>query len=624
MGGEGEMRLGGDDNSFPINFGQPVTGLITSGAGGLNYSYEKKKGNRFNMSYLGNGADKYETNSIYTQNFSNTGNFVSDKMQENRSSNLAHRLNLGLRNKPDSSQQVIFNANAALNDSKGKGSDRTDTHMNGLLKNNYSGTSSSSGNNLSGDSQLSYLKKGYGKWKLFKAAATVSGSMVLDNREWENIYSYADTSLLFAENRFRKENTETLQYSATISATRNIFSSWYLVPELKAGSGTEVLEGKQGTPPGEQQVIDSLSPDMKAEYQWARPALSIRRSNEKTQFNFSARAEAGSFSTRLNDTLNTTRQILYFTPRLSWNREYKKNHRFELFYTSRLNTPTVSQLLPVQDNANPIQIFLGNSNLRPEYVHEFNLNWMIFDPFSFTSLFTGINGTYTKDKINWARNIDSSFNQSMQLLNVSDDYRASLHADFSTPLRKLKINLNLEGREGWNRGITYVNGINNINNNYTHELKLSVDNRKKEKWDVRAGAAIRYTNSFYSLEKALNANYFDLNYFADLGWTPSDHWSFSTSADIMQYNAQSFKGAVNVPLLKAEATRYFLKSNRGSLTLKVFDILNKNTGITRISQLNYLEQRTSNIIGRYVLLSFKYRLNKFDSKGGLNIKVNGR
>src|SRR6185436_17817013 len=48
-GGMRGMMNGGDDfritfendNSFPSNFGQPVTGLITSGAGGLNYTYER-------------------------------------------------------------------------------------------------------------------------------------------------------------------------------------------------------------------------------------------------------------------------------------------------------------------------------------------------------------------------------------------------------------------------------------------------------------------------------------------------------------------------------------------------------------------------------------------------------
>jgi hypothetical protein len=39
MHGGGGVRIeSGSDDDLPIDFGQPVTGLITSGSGGLNYT----------------------------------------------------------------------------------------------------------------------------------------------------------------------------------------------------------------------------------------------------------------------------------------------------------------------------------------------------------------------------------------------------------------------------------------------------------------------------------------------------------------------------------------------------------------------------------------------------------
>jgi hypothetical protein len=47
MGGGGSAQINiSSDNSFPINFGQPVNGLVTSGAGGLNFSHSTSKHNR--------------------------------------------------------------------------------------------------------------------------------------------------------------------------------------------------------------------------------------------------------------------------------------------------------------------------------------------------------------------------------------------------------------------------------------------------------------------------------------------------------------------------------------------------------------------------------------------------
>jgi hypothetical protein len=80
-----------------------------------------------------------------------------------------------------------------------------------------------------------------------------------------------------------------------------------------------------------------------------------------------------------------------------------------------------------------------------------------------------------------------------------------------------------------------------------------------------------------------------------------------------------------VPLIGAGVSYYFLKNQRGVLTLTGADLLNRNTGIERISEMNYLVERNSSIIGRYIMLSFKYRLNKIgDGKGGIDIQIKKR
>jgi hypothetical protein len=278
-------------------------------------------------------------------------------------------------------------------------------------------------------------------------------------------------------------------------------------------------------------------------------------------------------------------------------------------------------LLPVVNNINPLMLTFGNRSLKPEYSHETYFNWWLFDQFSFTSLFTSLDFKYTHNKINWSQTINDSLGQTMTLVNVPYDYSASASIDFSTPLRKLGLTLHTSLRENWNQGITYVNHIENINTNLTHRLTVSFDNRKKEKWDVNLGVSFTLTDARYSVQESLNNRYFDLAYFGELRFTPNEHWSFGASTDVTNYNARTFNDVVNIPLIGAEINYYFLKNNRGVLTLSGFDLLNKNTGIERVSELNYLRETRSNIIGRYVLLSFKYRLNKLKDQSGIDVKL---
>jgi hypothetical protein len=265
---------------------------------------------------------------------------------------------------------------------------------------------------------------------------------------------------------------------------------------------------------------------------------------------------------------------------------------------------------------------VGNQNLKPEYQSNVNLGWMIFDQFSFVSFFNSINLTHTKDKITWNRTVDSNLVQYLNTANVKDDYRLRGSSEFSTPIRKLKINFNLELAETWSRGLSYINSIENISNTYTHEVTLRVDNRKKEKWDASIGATFSFNEAYYSVQKELNNTYTNQIYFIDLSYKPTDKWFFAFNADISRYNSQSFNESLNIPLLKLEANRYFLKNNRGTLTASVFDILNKNTGIVRSAEANSIQETRSNIIGRYFMLSFKYRLNQFgENKSGVKVDI---
>ncbi len=88
------------------------------------------------------------------------------------------------------------------------------------------------------------------------------------------------------------------------------------------------------------------------------------------------------------------------------------------------------------------------------------------------------------------------------------------------------------------------------------------------------------------------------------------------TADFTGYYSEGFDQKFDVPLLGAEISYYLLKNNRGVLTLKAFDLLNENTGIEQIAEMNYLREIRTDVIQRYVMLSFKYRLNKVGEKKG--------
>jgi len=627
MSGGNQARITiSSDNSLPVDFGQPVSGLVTSGAGGVNYTHEPKPENRFNVSYLGNGMGKSLDETVHTENFTPGSSFTQDEVSHSNTEDWNHKLNLGWKNKSDSMQTINISGNAALTQGSSSANSGTQSYSGDTLMNMLNQVTQGRSNQFSSTLGISWMRKGRGNWKLVKISGDASYSNSLSKSEWENISIYLGSANPFTDNQYLNNNADRFNFSAGSSLLHKIGKTIYLEPDLMLGGSYEWTDRKQGIPGDSGIVIDSLSPTFNYSYQCIRPALSFKRNSKKTQLTLTARAELGQMANMLADTSTLTSNLLHFTPAISWEYEYKTGSRLTFYYTSSVNTPLASQLLPVVNNRNPLYLFSGNRSLKPEYRHDLFAQWFLYDAFSFTSLFISLNGAYTSNKISYARTVNDSLGQATTLINVPDDYSASLHADFSTPIRKLGLNVHLGIRENWNQSITYIDGQENVSTNWNHSIRFSADNRKKEKWDVSGGIEFDLTNARYTVQESLNTDYFNLVYFGEIRFTPNDRWHFLVGADVTNYNAQSFNDAFSIPLLRAEINFYFLKNNRAILTLSGSDLLNRNTGIERVSEQNYLRETHSNTIGRYVMLALKFRLNKFGGGGsGIYVgKLGGR
>lgn len=622
--GVGEsFRIHMDDN-VPVNFGQPVYGKIASGASGFNYSYEAKKDRRFSFNYLANGSNKTLDQSTRTVNYLASTSFTTNENLRESDHNRAHRFNLTWKNKIDSTQNLRMNARMSLSKMNQHQSQNGINEQNGIAENSQQLNSSEKSTVLNGSITLSYLKIWESKWKLVrvKAEGTVNNKKLDDGRDGSLQFSEPLSESTFSQYRSDLNNGWTGK--GTLSVMRDLGKDWYLEPAMEAGWEREALERKEGVPPLEQNSVDSLSPVYQRDYSYMQPGITIRQSREKRRIEF---ALANSFSEHRKElkgdkALNEIYSFLL--PSLSFEQDYSGGKRLGVSYESSVKAPEVSQLLPVSDRSDRLQSFTGNEYLTPEISHEFRLHWLNFDQFSFTSLFSNFFFTYTHNKINWSREVQPDLSQALTLYNVPDDYRASFSLEYSRPIRKLGLNVRSGVDETWNQGRSKVNGILNTQTNWEHAFSLSFDNRKKEKADISIGATLSLHSAKFSVQEAINQNYMQWTGFVDAQYSITAKWQFTTSMDITHYGAPGFSSAQTIPLLKAGLSRKVFKSNRGTITLEAFDILDKNSGVERTSEFNFLRERKSDTIGQYFLLSFKFRLNKFEKKDGIDIKVNGR
>jgi hypothetical protein len=607
-GGNASVRITSEDN-LPINFGQTPRGLIKSGAGGINYTYEPDNDKRFTLSYLGNASGKQLNEQSSSKNFVPGRSFDKEESTNEYTENWTHRLNASGRANLDSSTQVSLNASASLNQSSLDNNSIAASYIEQTAINTLDSRVVENGSGINAGGKLSLTRKWKGKTPVAKLSANASYKGSLTETEWRNILGVTGGSPT-SDWQFQDNKTSALVYSAYGSVVRSLGGAFYLEPQLTIGADIDKLKRMQGIKSENDQQIDSLSPDFNRINKYLRPGLSLQHSIKESQLRFALQYESGLVSTHLNSSEITSRSYAYLLPSAMWSKEYGRGKSISVSYNSDVNIAPALDMIPVVNSVNPLQQYLGNSNLRPEYQHQVNLNIIRFDAFNFSSLFINISGRYIYDKLNWSRSVQPDLTQRLMPVNVRDDYMGDARIEYTTPVRKLGIVTTIAFEERYQKGINLVNNTENITTVFNHEVELKLGNKRKDKWDIELGALLNYTDGQYSIQKELNSYFYNIGYFGTISYRPSERLFLQGTADMTSYYSKNFDGVINIPLLKAEASYFFLKNNRACVTLNAFDLLNSNTGLQRISELNYVMEKRSNIIGQYLMLGFKYRLSK--------------
>lgn len=613
MSGGGALEMNGDD--MPVDFGQQVNGIVTSAAAGLNYSYELAKNRRITLSYLGNGANKKLEETTWSRNFVQDREYTTDGSSRQVTDNIVHRLNMNIRNDVDSFTQVTFAGGGELTNNQRSDKGSSSSHIADVMINTQSRNQQQVANTIGGKATASYTRRSRTGKDVLSLAGNGNYKRSLKEDEWGNVTTFTGQPQPVSNNMFLDDRLNNYIYGGQVAWSHALGKGYFIEPKVAAGNSTAELERRQGIMQPADVIVDSLSPDFTTSYTHVRPGVTFKKSSKKTQYNIGLSYEQGMLAQRYGTGELPTRNSGYVLPNAMWRREFARGRHLNFNYSSSVNAPEYTDLLSTPVISGPLSVSVGNSGLRPEYAHRASAGWMLYDQFTMTSFFVNVNGTYTHDKINRSVVVDNNnLAQYNTLVNVPDDYRAALSLQFDKPIGKLGIKVNSALNESYQKGITLVNGVQNITTSLAHEFKLGIENNKKDKWDAAIGGSIRITDARYSVQQSMNNVFYNTGGYAELSYRPTDHWYFLLSADVVRYDQQSFEDAVLVPLVRSEISYYFLQGNRGVLTLEGFDLLNGNKGLQRISQQNYLAEIRSNTIGQYFMLSFKYRLNKTGKK----------
>lgn len=619
-GGAMQITLG--DGDVPISQGLG-NGLTKTFAGGVNYNFDIGNDLDVRSSYFYNGVNNDLLQNTFRQGFLTTSTYDTYEDTDQNSENEGHRLNLRAEYEIDSTQNFELRSTATVGSGEGESFETQETFgSDQVLQNTGEVTNAQSSDRLNFSGDLYYRKKLGKKGRSLAANQSLNSSDDDGESRLMAINEYLTTGNTDVLDQFQTTVADNMQWGGEFSFTEPIAKKQYLEfgYEYESDEETSVRDAYDIDSLGNSVPNDLLSTRFERDLAIHRIGATWRLNSEKSTMSAGLEFQDTGLDGFVNDgEMPIQKHLQSYLPNFRWRYELSTSRSFRIDYRTAIRVPSISQLSPVIDNSDPLNIYIGNPDLKAEYSHVGSLHFHSFSQFSFTSLFAMITGTLMKNKIVNGTSISEAFIETVRPINIDNDYLLSGYASFGTPLKFIKTRLQINANVSYNKSLIPVNNVNNDFDRLSGTIGLQFQNQNSDVFEYTFGSNWTQSKTQYSESTQQNQDFFTHHYFGDVTVNFLKSWSASTSMDYRLYTGDQFEEDQALPIWKASLSKFVMEGKRGQIKLSVFDLLDENKGISRTSNANYLEEIRANSIGRYVMLSFLYSIKGF----GENAKQGG-
>jgi hypothetical protein len=406
-----------------------------------------------------------------------------------------------------------------------------------------------------------------------------------------------------------------LTYSEPLSKTFSVIVNYGL--NINNGRSDRRSFNKSAT--GEYTVLDSsLSNNFKLNQLSNQFGAIFNYKKKKSIINFGTRVSAVNF--KQIDEINSrtfTRNFLNWNPQASFQYKFSQQESFSLNYNGNTSQPTIDQIQPVRVNTDPLNIVLGNPDLKPSFTNHLSFYYYSYKVISGQSIY--LNGSYSRTinpiVSNVVINADGGSIYQSSNLKGKQTTNFNFNSGFNKKIEKWDMNagLNLGTNGSTYYNLTTYNKLNNQLNetkSYTYSAQVNLSKYKQKKYDFWTGAGPTYTVNSSSLTPDVNNNGRGFNAYGGFNIYLPGKFQIGSDANY-QFNAktQSFSEDFKRTTLNANISKTFLKNESLKLSVSGNDLLNQNTGYNRTGSFTVLTQERYTAIRRYFMLSMVWDFN---------------
>ena len=606
------MTSGGDDDDGDWGGKYTGQGLPKAWTSGAHYSNKWNKDiHHISANYRFNRQNIETLNNTFTQYSLPDSVYYNDQKSNTFSTSDRHGLNALYEWKIDSLSTLKFTANANKTFKRNNSDVNTDSRgsQGGLINNSLRKTSNE-GDNQNVNAAAIWKKRFQKKGRNLL--------IELDYNQREN----NNEGKLFASNSFytngaltgnvvidQKKNNEsqTSSVSANATYTEPISKKGFLELKYKFNNQdnySRQLSFNKNTANDYTSLDTLFSNDYDFKVNTHRAGASLRWVYEKMNFSFGAVAANTIFKQTDNIYQNNKeRTFNNFFPSAGFTYKFTKQSNLNVNYRGNTQQPSIEQLQPNQQNADPLNISVGNPNLKQEFDHRISFNYNSYKVLQGTYYYAGGSAALINDDISRSEVIAPTGIRTAQYINVDGNYNSNIYFGAGYRIPKYDLNLGFNASLGQNRNNTFVNGFKNINDNNNYSLGLRIAYDKEKKVDISYDPGVSYNVNKSSLSNQTTAFWSTNQDLYVLVYLPK---KFQIGTDLswnVRQRTATFDRNNNVFLVNAYVTKKLTKKDEIELRFSVYDIFNQNLGFSQFGFGNAVTQQSYNNIRRYAMLS---------------------
>ncbi|RMF25478.1 MAG: hypothetical protein D6765_10370, partial [Bacteroidetes bacterium] len=416
------MVLLGGGGGFPTGE-RSQQGLTTSQGGGLNFNHDFSRNSRLNANYFANRIVNELESTTLRENLLDSSSFRTETQTQTRSRNLNQRLESRWRHEIDSTQNFTLDLRLSANDGSSRDSSLQRTFDDaGNPQNAGERRFTADGRTRGLESRLSYRKRFLKRGRALVADLSFQTDEDRRNGTLRSLNSFFPDARTDSLHQRQTYDNRRSNYRLALSYTEPLGKGWF--GEFNLGRSRQQdrlqkdffdlpLDG--AAPPV---FREDLSNRYRRTYTYDRGGFHLRLDRKRLHFNAGLALQ----NARLEGHLVAENQLLRkeFThplPAFSGSYEFAPGRNLNLSYRTEVQAPDLEQLQPLVDNSDPLNIYVGNPELRAAYHHRLGAHFLFFDQFSFTNLFLSLNANFTRNPIVHERSIDADFRQTTRPVN---------------------------------------------------------------------------------------------------------------------------------------------------------------------------------------------------------------